>query len=342
LLREENITMMPKASNFLSDDAIAARIELLDEIRHGLDQTDQVHGLLNLARAEARQRRIARKRFLEEHPGLAFLAPPNPVVIVVGPRGVGKSHIIKTYQERFSMKENWPAGIRHVVNAELSPDANKRQVQVDILTAFQDPNPDTGTDGKLRRRVRVICDNMETDLTLVDEVQHFIASDGSTKRSSSVVDALKKHLNSGVSALGLFGTEALDKIFEFGGSSGGEFGERGFARIELSGLRDTTEHRRAYKNFLRTFRVGIEQRRIVEHAGVLEEDQTIGCLFEQAFRRYGTTQRLLKGALRVSLMRGGTALLPRDFAIAVETLKALYGFKENLFVAHAMSSPDEI
>ncbi len=37
------------------------------------------------------------------------------------------------------MKENWPANVRHVVNVELSPDANKRQVQVDILTGFQDP-----------------------------------------------------------------------------------------------------------------------------------------------------------------------------------------------------------
>lgn len=330
--------MMPKASNFLSDDAIAARIELLDEIRHELDQTDQVHGLLNLARAEARQRRIARKRFLEEHSELAFLAPPNPVVIVVGPRGVGKSHIIKTYQEKFSMKEDWPVGIRHVVNAELSPDANKRQVQVDILTAFQDPDPDTGTDGKLRRRVRVLSDGKETDLTLIDEVQHFIASDGSTARSSSVVDALKKHLNTGVSALGIFGTENVDKIFKFGGSAGGEFGERGVARIKLAGLSDTAEHRQAFKDFLRTFRVGIEQRGIVERADVLEEDQTVGCLFEQAFRRYGTTQRLLKAALRVSLMRGGTALLPTDFATAVEVLRELYGFKENLFVAHAMNS----
>jgi hypothetical protein len=329
--------MMPKASNFLSDDAIAARIGLVDDIRHELDQTDQVHGLLNLARAEARQRRIARKRFLEEHPGLAFLASPNPVVIVVGPRGVGKSHIIKTYQEKFSMKEDWPIGIRHVVNAELSPDANKRQVQVDILTAFQDPDPENGNDGKLRRRVRVLCDQKETDLVLLDEVQHFIASDGSTARSSSVVDALKKHLNTGVSALGIFGTENVDKIFKFGGSSGGEFGERGIALIKLTGLSDTAEHRQAYKDFLRTFRVGIEQRGIVERADVLEEDQTVGCLFEQTFRRYGTTQRLLKDALRVSLMREGTALLPRDFAMAIEVLRELYGFKENLFVAHAMN-----
>lgn len=329
--------MMPKTNNFLSDDAIAARIERVDEIRHELDQIDQVHGLLNLIRAEARRRRIARQHFLENHPEHAFLASPNPVLIVVGPRGVGKSHVIKTYQEKFSMKEDWPVGIRHVVNAELSPDANKRQVQIDILTAFQDPDPDTGSDGKLRRRVRVLCDAKETDLVLLDEVQHFIASDGSTARSSSVVDALKKHLNTGVSALGIFGTENVDKIFKFGGSSGGEFGERGIARINLNGLSDTAEHRQAYKGFLRTFRVGIEERGIVERADVLEEDQTVGCLFEQTFRRYGTTQRLLKAALRVSLMRGGIALLPTDLAIAVEVLRQLYGFKENLFVAHSMS-----
>lgn len=330
--------MTPETVNFLSDDTIAARIELFDEIRHELQQINQVHTLLNLARAEARRRRIARERFLEEHPGLAFLAPPDPVVIVVGSRGVGKSHIIKTYQEKFSIKENWPTGVRHVVNAELSPDANKRQVQVDILTAFQGPNPDTGTDTKLRRRVRVLSERMETDLTTFDEVHHFIASDGSTKRSSSVVDALKKHVNSGVSALGFFGTEDLDKIFEFGGSSGGEFGERGVARIQLSSLRDTANDRQAYREFLDTFRGGIEKRGIVGCADILKEDQTIGCLFEQAFRRYGTTQRLIKEALRVSLMRGATALLPTDFAIAVETLKFLYGFKENLFVTYAMSS----
>ena len=130
----------------------------------------------------------------------------------------------------------------------------------------------------------------------------------------------------------------MRRIFKFGGSSGGEFGERGIARINLTGLSDTAEHRQAYKGFLRTFRVGIEERGIVERADVLEEDQTVGCLFEQTFRRYGTTQRLLKAALRVSLMRGGIALLPTDLAIAVEILRQLYGFKENLFVAHAMSS----
>jgi hypothetical protein len=224
------------------------------------------------------------------------------------------------------------------VNAELSPDANKRQVQVDILTAFRDPDCETGSYGKLRRGVRILCDEKETDLLLIDEVQHFIASDGSTARSSSVIDALKKHLNTGVSALGIFGTENVDKIFKFGGSSGGEFSERGVARIELAGLSDTAEHRQAYRDFLRTFRVGIEQRGIVERADVLEEDQTVGCLFEQAFRRYGTTHRLLKAAVRVSLMRGGTALLPTDFAMAVEVLRELYGFKGNLFVAHAMNS----
>jgi hypothetical protein len=318
--------------NFLSDDAIALRVAKLDGIRHGLDRCDQVHGALNLARAEARQRRIAREHFLKQHPGLDFLAPANSVIVVVGPRGVGKSHIITTYQEKYSMNENWPKGIRHVVNAELSPDANKRQVQVDILTAFRDPDADSGNDSKLRRRVRVLCDQMKTDMILVDETQHFIASDGSTKRSNSVVDALKKHLNTGVSALGVFGTEGLDKIF----TSGSEFGERGFAKIELESLRDTAEHRQAFKDFLHTFRLGIEERGIVERADVLEEDQTVGCLFEQAFRRYGTTQRLLKIALRVSLMRGGTALLPRDFAIAVETSKALFGFKNNFFADRAM------
>jgi hypothetical protein len=39
----------------------------------------------------------------------------------------------------------------------------------------------------------------------------------------------------------------------------------------------------------------------------------------------------------VWLMREGTALLPRDFAMAIEVLRELYGFKENLFVAHAMN-----
>jgi hypothetical protein len=323
---------MRSTLDFLSDDVIATRIAPLDDIRHELDKAHEVHGALNLVRAEARERRIAREHFLKQHPGLDFLAPPNQLVVVVGARGVGKSHIIKTYQEKYSMRENWPKGIRHVVNAELSPDANKRQVQVDILTAFRDPDPNYGNDSKLRRRVRIFCDKEETDLINMDEVQHFIASDGSTSRSNSVVDALKKHLNAGVSALGIFGTENLDKIF----TSGSEFGERGFAKIEISSLRDTAEDRQAYKDFLHTFRLGIEQRRIVARADILEQDETVGCLFEQAFRRYGTTQRLLKIALRVSLMRGGTALLPRDFAIAVETSKALFGFKDNFFADRAM------
>lgn len=77
--------------------------------------------------------------------------------------------------------------------------------------------------------------------------------------------------------MGLFGTEDLDKIFEFGGSSGGEFGERGCARIKLSAFRDTTKDRQDYRDFLHTFRVGIERRRIVENAAILEEELSAAC-----------------------------------------------------------------
>lgn len=70
---------------------------------------------------------------------------------------------------------------------------------------------------------------------------------------------------------------------------------------------------------------------------MLETDECAGCLFDQVWARYGTAQRLMKVALRIALMRGGTALLPSDFAIAVATSQKLFHFDGNVFSDRAAS-----
>ncbi len=160
----------------MSADDIAELCGRLDEIRHDTDQIAQAHAMLNLARAEARRNRLHREHFELENPQIKFKGSPLPLVVMIGPSGTAKSHIIKTYHEKFSLKENWPAGKRHVIDFELAVDANKRQFQADMLTAMNDSDPESGNESKLRRRVRIISRGLHIDLTLIDEVHHFIGS----------------------------------------------------------------------------------------------------------------------------------------------------------------------
>jgi hypothetical protein len=85
----------------------------------------------------------------------------------------------------------------------------------------------------------------------------------------------------------------------------------------MVGLRYTAEDRQAFRDFLSTFKHGIEGKGILQNASMLEKDEFAGCLFDQVWARYGTAQRLMKVAIRIALRRGGTALLLSDFSIAV-------------------------
>lgn len=313
--------------DIISEIEIARRLSEFDKIRHPHKQLSEIHRALNLARAEVRQSRADIVERAKRHPGIVIKPNPLPLVSVIGPSGTAKSHIIKTYFEDFCLKENWPENRRPVFDFELSVDANKRQFQVDALTALNDPDPEKGNESVLRRRVSKFAVALETELGLGDEIQHVVVSD-TGKSTRSVGDAVKKILNSGIFAMGLFGTEKASRIFD----AAEEVAQRTCWRFELSGLNlQVLDDRQLFVDFLRTFRVEIEKRGILRSAETLENMATVGNLFVQAGGRLGLGHRITKAAVRVALERGATTLLPAHFAVAIARGRMLFGLKENRF-----------
>jgi hypothetical protein len=312
---------------------IARRITLFEQIRHPHKLLSEIHRALNIVRAEVSQSRADMVERAKLNPGMTTKPSPLPLICVIGPSGTAKSHVIKTYYEDVCRTENWPAGKRPVFDFELSVDANKRQFHVDALTALNDPDPEKGNESVLRRRFGKLTNGFGVELGLCDEVQHFIASD-TGKRTKSVIDAMKKTLNTGVCGLGLFGTEKASAIFE----ASEEFGQRAHLRFDLKGgSPDVADDRALFVAFLKTFRTEIEKLGILTSAKTLENAETIGCLFLQANGRLGLTQRIMKAALRVALERGATTLLPAHFAVAIDRGRLLFGLKENHFASYAES-----
>ncbi|WGS20194.1 MULTISPECIES: TniB family NTP-binding protein [unclassified Bradyrhizobium] len=319
-----------------SADEIARRIALFERIRHPHKLLSEIHRALNIVRAEVSQSRADMVEFARLNPGMTIKPSPLPLICVIGPSGTAKSHVIKTYYEDVCRTENWPVGKRAVFDFELSVDANKRQFHVDALTALKDPDPEKGNESVLRRRFGKLTDKLGTELGLCDEVQHFIASD-TGKRTKSVIDAMKKTLNTGICALGLFGTQKASDIFD----ASEEFGQRAHIRFDLKGGNpDVADDRALFVAFLKTFKTEIEKMAILTSAKTLEDAETIGCLFLQASGRLGLCQRIMKAALRVALERGATTLLPVHFAIAIDRGKLLFGIKENHFASHAETFAD--
>jgi hypothetical protein len=321
----------PKTPQILGETEIADRLGEFAKIRHPHEELKNIHRSIDGARAEVLQRRAEIAELREKYPHVTIKVDPLPVIAIIGPSGASKTHIIKTYAEDVCANENWPDGKRKVIDFELSIDATKRQFQVDALTALGDPDPERGTEPVLRRRVLKLSQGLGTEIGFVDEVQHFIESH-TKKKAKSVADAMKKTVNTGVFALVLLGTEDADSIFE----ANQEFAQRVSKRFDLRGVReDVPEEMDLFIAFLRTFRSGIEKRKVIGSAKTLNTPETVGALFAQTTGRLGTAQRVMKAALRVALERGANTLLPAHFAIAVTQGKFLFDFHENAFEKYA-------
>jgi len=320
-----------------SADEIGRRIIEFDKIRHPHDKLREIHRALNIVRAEVAQSRADVIEQRKLNPTLPIKPNPLPLISVIGPSGAAKSRVIKTYYEDVCRNENWSADKRPVFDFELSVDANKRQFHVDALTGLNDPDPEKGNESVLRRRFRIMSNHLGVELALCDEVQHFIASD-TGKRTKSVIDAMKKTLNTGVCALGLFGTERASDIFD----RSEEFGQRAHIRFNLEGSSpDVADDRELFAGFTKTFRDEIERRGILASAKTLETVETVGLLLVQAKGRLGLSQRIMKATVRVALERGATTLRPAHFAIAIDRGKMLFEVTENYFASYAETFIDE-
>lgn len=323
--------------DILSNSEIARRLSLFDAIRHPHKRLTEIHRAINLMRAEVQQSRADVEEQSRLHPGIVIKPNPLPLLSVIGDAGTAKSHIIKTYYEDYCVKENWPENKRLVFDFELSVDANKRQFQVDALTALNDPDPEKGNESVLRRRVAKLAKGFGTELAFTDEVQHFIVSD-TGKSTRSVADAVKKTINGGVFAMGLLGTKNASKIFD----AAEDFAQRTPWRFELSGLDAASlDDRTLFTNFLETFQTCIQQKGILRSAKTLKTKETIGNLFIQTNGRIGLTQRIMKASIRVALERGATTLLPAHFAVAIARGKMIFGLKNNCFEDYAENFDEE-
>jgi hypothetical protein len=304
-------------------------MQLRNNTRFEHPELRDVRQVLSSVRAQVRASREDVATRKAASPMARIKASPLPIVAVIGESGTGKSHIITSYFEEVVNKENYHAeGLRRVVDFELSADANKRQLQVDLLIAYEDPDPEKGTDAVLRRRVAKLAKAKETEIALIDEVQHFIESD-TEKRKKSVADAFKKIVNADVFGLALFGTEKAEGIF----NASDELAQRVITVIKLKGV--DVEHspteRMTYREYLQCFRHTMEVRSLISDASTLEDPITVGCLALAARAQFGTTYRILEAAFRNALESGADTFRREHFSLAIQRGGMHFGCKDNPF-----------
>lgn len=137
---------------------------------------------------------------------------PMKFLPVIAPSGSGKSTSVAMYLEDVVGKEAFGKNHRPVVHVTLSSEATTKRLGSDILEEFGDPDPETGTAPQLMRRTYNALEVAETDVLVIDEIQHLIHADTGQRTAWSVTETLKRMLIRGACPLVLMGTPEAKSV----------------------------------------------------------------------------------------------------------------------------------
>lgn len=123
---------------------------------------------------------------------------PHLFLPVIAPSGSGKSTSVRMYVESVVAREALREEQRTVVHVTLSSKASTKRLGSDILDEFGDPDFEVGTAEQLLRRAYNALEVAETDVLVLDELQHLINADTGSVTAWSVTETIKRMLITGV------------------------------------------------------------------------------------------------------------------------------------------------
>ncbi|MFN4922537.1 MAG: TniB family NTP-binding protein [Bradyrhizobium sp.] len=223
------------------------------------------------------------------------------VVSIIGPTGSTKSTSLEKIVEKWNKKR--PGQMPIVMVTIRSSTRNEKQLQVQILEAFNDPQADVVrrntaySPDQAIRAIRNIARSRHTYVVVLDEANNMIGQDAVTT-ARPMAKAIKSLVNEGVFAVVVMGTDKAYRLFEVDP----ELNSRKIADINLDPINLSIPGERSYFfKFVGLIDRQMERDGIVEtRVRLIEDLKSRAMVYDMSGGVVGNVVRILRIALRLA------------------------------------------
>ncbi|WFU53613.1 ATP-binding protein [Bradyrhizobium pachyrhizi] len=240
------------------------------------------------------------------------------VISVIGPTGSTKTTSVEKIVEKWNKSR--PGEMPVVIVTLRSSTRNEKQLQVQILEAFQDPQADVVrrsshgySPDQAIRAIRNIARSKRTFIVVLDEANNMIGQD-EIATARPMAKAIKSLVNEGVFSVVVMGTAKAHRLFE----ADPELNSRKIADINLDPVNlNVPSERRYFFKFVgqvdrQMERDGIVERRI----GLIEDLRSRAMVYDMSGGVVGNVVRMLRIALRLAHRDKRRSIEWKDIEIA--------------------------
>ncbi len=244
--------------------------------------------------------------------GRATRGLPQKGMRVLAPSGSGKSTAADELVRQIHTKAPRTPDRVPVVLVPMERAATPKRLMVSILNYFGDPYASQGTEHALKMRVKACFERFQTDLLIIDEIQHL---NYRNFERSDVTDSLKRLLDDGVVPIIFLGTGEANGLFTRNVQLGGRLvAPCDFKPLDLRSPTD----RGLLAGYARLLDESMVQRGILQESSGLDDPWVLGCLHAITNGVIGRVSRLIGAALEIALPRGASRIERYDLALAVD------------------------
>ncbi|MNS86423.1 hypothetical protein D3C72_1203280 [compost metagenome] len=242
---------------------------------------------------------------------------------VLAPTGSGKTTAALAYMAGVEARRPRTKTFVPVIKVDLERHSTSRKLMMSILFALGDPFFDRGNELTLKRRVLEYFILLQTELLIVDEVQHLNYRNG---LKNDVTDTLKGLLDAGVIPIVFLGTEEAAQMF----GRNLQLNGRLLPPCDLNPLnaRSATD-RDLFARFVRKLEEVVVAQGVLPELSTLEADGALPALFEVSGGVIGRVSRIFQVALEVAIRRQGHRLEVSDLSWAFDHWAVPQAFVEH-------------
>lgn len=242
---------------------------------------------------------------------------------LLSPTGSGKTVTARQYAKFVANQPHREEGSRPVLIVPLEVTGTPRSLFSSILTALGDDYSCSGTEQTLKKRVLRAFEIEQTELLIIDEVQHL---SNRASYGNDVTDTLKRFLDDGVLPIAFLGTNAATEMFK----RNPELNGRLAAPCSLPPLKWLDEDDRdLFSGFVAKLDEALVDKGIFKASSGLAEPALVKKLFEASNGIIGQLVGVVETATREAVRRSAEALVEENLAAAVDAWPIPHGFLDH-------------
>lgn len=231
---------------------------------------------------------------------------------VLAPSGSGKTTAALAFVEAVNRELPPKSTDRPVVHVSLSSATTVKRLFSSILRAFGDGFAERGTEETLRQRALTYFGHANTELLIIDEVQHLNFRSGP---KSDVTDSLKALLDAGVVPIVFMGTEEAEGMF----TRNLQLNGRLLPPCDYDPLRSTVEEeRQLFRGYWERLDQEIVRLGLMPEPTGLHHAEVVAALHTVTSGVVGRISRLTEAALDIALRRDARRIELYDLAQATD------------------------